>query len=288
MSFKKDKQILHVLKRQFKNPEIVNIDGRKFEIIDLIPPKLKTQVPLVLVPGWSANAKVLKKNIIFLASLGRRIVVISIPHGINVLFSKNYPEAEFRKAVALRYLIKHKGFLKVDAISHSEGAIFLTIEVTENPDKFRNLVFVSPAGLIGQDSLGRLIKDFSLHLGSQTLKGLLYQQHRLCKTIRSLYEAIKALINSPQRAYQELRAIVDYPINDLIENLIKQGHGVSIIHGYNDKVFPLERLKKTIDINIFDKFIEVKGCHNEFYLDHKYFTRLIDEALDFMEVKHSE
>jgi len=53
-----------LLIEQYKNSEKVDIDGEKLEIYDLNPEIKKTDVPLVVVPGWSATPKVMEENML--------------------------------------------------------------------------------------------------------------------------------------------------------------------------------------------------------------------------------
>lgn len=278
-------EIFRLLEEQYNNPEIVEIDGQKLEIIDLKPPTLKTEVPLVIVPGWSATAKVLRENIIILAKLGRRVIVISAPHGIETEDTENYPLAELRKTAALLWGIKHKGFNKVDAVSHSEAGVFLAIGAMENSDKFRNLIFVSPAGMIGRDTLARLTRDFTSDIIGQTVKGLFREPRRLGKISRSFWEATKAVLDDPKKTWEEIKSMVNYQIPDLLAELKKQGHGISIIHGVSDKTFPMDRVQKLTNRGIVDGFVSVKGSHNEMYLKPHPFTEWVDHLLDAMEKK---
>lgn len=282
MFFKKEDTALdRLLEEKFTNPEELEIDGEKIKIIDLQPLKLKTKIPVAVVPGWSATAKVLKENIIGLAKTGRRVIAVSAPHGIKTRRNKKYPLPELRKTAALLYTLDYKNLKKVDAVSHSEAAIFLTIAVKENPKKFRNLILVSPAGLIGRDNLFRLIERFLLNIAKQCARAIFLEPHRLKKISLSFSEGVKAIFTEPRKTIREVKAIIRFKISDLLFELNKK-HGVCVIVGADDLLFPIAKIKEQLKEGIIDQFVVVPGSHNELYLGPENFTKLIDELLDKM------
>ena len=276
-----------LFEQQYDNPEIVDIDQQKLEIVDLQPPQPKTEVPMVMVPGWAATPEVLRENAIILAKLGRRVILPNSPHGLEIekTTGRNYPLAELRKTAALLQSIEHKQLNEVDAVSHSEAGIFLTIAALENSDKFRNLVLVSPAGLTGKDSFSRLASGFFHDIAGQTVKALLHEPNHLGKIGTAFWEAMKAIASDPKKTWEEVMAMVNYQIPELLAELKQQGHGISIIHGAQDKAFPMERVQQMVNSGLVDGFISVKGSHNELYLNPQPITEWVDHLLDAMEKK---
>jgi hypothetical protein len=281
-------ETLRILNEQFEHPETIEIDGEKLEIYDLQPPQTKTDIPLMIVPGWSATPIVLKENMITLAELGRRVIAVKSAHGIETPADDAYPLAELRKTAALMKGMENKQINQADAVSHSEAGIFMTIGAVENSDKFRNLVLVSPAGLIGRDTLPRLTKDFSLDIAGQMVKALFKKRERLGIISRAMWEATKAIIDSPKKTWEEIKAMVDFQIPELLAELKKDGHGISIVHGIDDKAFPIDRMKKIVTDKMVDQFLCVRGSHNEMYLDPTNFSKTLDLVLDEMEAKHNK
>jgi len=60
---------------------------------------------------------------------------------------------------------------------------------------------------------------------------------------------------------------------------------ISIIHGVDDKFFPMERVQKMTTSKIVDGFYSVKGTHNEILLHQETHTKLIGQVLDALEKK---
>jgi pimeloyl-ACP methyl ester carboxylesterase len=121
------------------------------------PDNPKTNVPVVLAPGWSENRKVLQACAAELYAAGRPVIALDHPRrGGTVEPKEEYPIDELRKALTIREIIKQEGIEKVDILAHSEGAINGAMAASLEPETVRNMVLVNPAGLIGKDTLPRL------------------------------------------------------------------------------------------------------------------------------------
>lgn len=280
-----DEGTLRTLEEQYNNPDIIGDGKNKIEIIDLIPPQLKTDVPAILVPGWSATAHVLKENVFTLAELGRRVIVASAPHGVDTNTQKIYPEAEMRKTEALMQALDRKRIMRADAISHSEASLFMTMGAMIHRDRFRNFVLVSPAGLIGPDTFPRLATDFSKDIAGQTIKALFDDHSRIAKMWKAYTEFGKSIVAGPILTIQEMNAIVTFHIEEILRELKFRGHGISIIHTAHDKAFPMDRMQKIVDRTMVDGFVSVGGSHNELYLKPQGMSEMIDHLFDAMEKK---
>lgn len=295
--FSPERDLRGFLENQFDHPETVEVNGTAIDIHDLTPPEQKTEIPTVVVPGWSATASVLKENIVSLAEHGRRVIVASAPHGVETEASPLYPQIELQKAEAIVGAMDHKDIPVADAVSHSEAGVFLAIGATEHTDRFRNLVLVSPGGLIGPDNLPRLGLDFNRDILGQWAHGAFRNNEHGKKSLKAIHEAIKAWIDDPQKTWQAIMAMVEYEIPDLLKGLKQEGHGITIIHGAHDLAFPMKRMAGSVERgqvkpgvvtkDMVDGFISVRGSHNQMYLEPHPFTELIDQQLDALERKYS-
>ncbi len=275
------------LEKQFLNKEIVEFDNDKLEVVDIKPEIEKSEVPVVVAPGWGATPEVLKDNILTLAEEGRRTISINAPHGIETQEEGHFPEVELRKVTALIETLDKKGIDKVDAVAHSEAGIYTTIAATLYPEKFRNLVLVDPGGMIGEDNMARLAKDFTHDVGiKQTMNSFKNPKH-IKPILRAFKEAGKTIVDNPVKSTQEVMAIANTQIHELLKGLKEQGIGISIIHGVDDKAFPMDRVQEIADKDQLDGFYSVKGTHNQFYLQPKEYTQLAEQALSALEAKYS-
>ncbi|MFH1192401.1 MAG: alpha/beta fold hydrolase [bacterium] len=283
--------VLENFEEQFKKKDIVEIDGKKIGVVDIKPQTPKTDVPVFICPGWAENSSVFKKNILTMAELGRETFFIDSAHGINIKETKentdNFPEAELRKVEAFIKVLEEKNIDKIDAVAHSEGGIYLIIAAILYPEKFRNLVLVDPAGIIGKDSFIGLAKRFSADLINETKRGI-KEPNIIGPIIKKTYEAAKAIIANPKRSMDEVFAIAKTQTEDLLKELKEKGIGISIIHAVDDKAFPIDNVQENITKDDVNGFYSVKGTHNEIILNPEKYTKLVDFALTAMEEKDAK
>lgn len=277
------------LAEQFLNPEALTIEGQRISVVDIVPEREKTTTPVVVAPGWAADAQVLRENIIGLAETGRRTLSFDAPHGLAVEPASAYDEAELRKALALLEVVEQKKLEPVDVVAHSEGGIYTTLAATMQPEKFRNLVLVNPGGMIGPDTKYRLSRDFLVEIVEQWKRVLSSEDpKRLSAAERAVTAAVKTFKNSPKKSQAEVEAMASTQIHELLRGLKAKGLGVVIIHSVDDKTFPMDRVQQIAKRDMLDGFYSVQGTHNEFYLDPHKYTLLIDQALDALEQKESQ
>lgn len=276
------------LEEQFYDKELLEFLGDKFEVVDIKPEKEKTETPVVVAPGWAASPEVFKDNILTLAEEGRRTISIDAAHGIESKEDVDFPEVELRKATALIETLNHKELDKVDAIGHSEAGIYVTIAATLHPEKFRNLILINPGGMVGEDNLGRLSKNFAHDVLIKQTMDSIKDSQRIKPIIRAFKEASKSIVNSPTKTMKEVMAISNTQIHELLKNLKSQGIGISIIHGVDDKAFPMDKVQEIAKTDQLDGFYSVKGTHNEFYLKPKEYSALANQALSALEAKYKK
>ncbi|MBI3630948.1 MAG: alpha/beta hydrolase [Candidatus Sungbacteria bacterium] len=120
-----------------------------------------------------------------LAERGRRTLTVDASHGIA---SENIPESataqgreihdiELRKVAALLKTLDEKDIAQTDIVAHSEGAIYGVMAALLRPERFRNLVLVDPAGMVGEDTQTRLVKGAALDLSLQMAR--IYKKRKL-------------------------------------------------------------------------------------------------------------
>lgn len=163
---------------------------------------------------------------------------------------------------------------------------FLAVAATEHTDRFRNLVLVSPGGLIGPDNLPRLAWDFNRDIVGQWAHGAFQNNDHGRKSLKAIHEAVKAWIDDPKRTWEAIMAMVQYEIPDLLRGLKQEGHGIVVIHGVDDKAFPMDRMQRQVSTSdMLDGFLSVRGSHNQLYLEPHPFTEAVDDLLDALEKK---
>jgi pimeloyl-ACP methyl ester carboxylesterase len=280
---------------EFKNPEKIEVYGGEMKVIDLKPEKLKSEVPTMLLRGWGTNADVFKTNLKEIASDNRRAITVNEPYGIDVenipdekRREHDIPEVELRKVAALLKTIEEKELDKVDLVTHSEGSIYGIYAALLRPDKFRNMVLVDPAGMVGESSQSKLLKGAALDIALQTgriLKNLLKEGgvDAFKKSLVGGRVSGQVFAGSPKHVTESIGVIAQSQIHELLGILRELGIKISIIHGVDDNFFPMEDVQKQVSTKSADGFYSVKGTHNQLYLHPEQYTKLVNQALDALE-----
>lgn len=230
----------HNFRQQFGKREFLDSPYGKIEIEDVRPYKSTSSLPILFAPGWRETPELLKECMKEVYIKGRR--VIALRHPVKLTKPRNihgnYPLIEYQKADTLLRVIKYKKLKRVDAIAHSEGGVNLTIAASIRPDKFRNLVLVTPAGLMGKDSLFRLSLGFLQHLRELSGMKILH-----IKTLRSSQDE-KNILKRFNTLVKECSAMTSYDIHPLLIRLKKHSIKIAVLAGEKDTVFPLEKVKR--------------------------------------------
>jgi len=276
------------LEQQFKKKELLDLYGGQVEVVDVKPLQQKSEVPVIVAPGWGGTPKMYEKNILTLAEAGRRAISIDAPHGIDHELDggevNNIPDVELRKIAALINALEEKEIDQVDVIGHSEGAIYTVLAAKLYPEKFRNLILINPGGMIGEDNPVRLTVDFAKDAARQTIDSIRNPGMRK-PLMTATGELTKSAIVNPLKAFQEIKAISGSQIHELLKELKEKGIGVVIIHGVDDKVFPMDRVQEIAKADQLDGFVSVKGTHGQLMLEAEKYTKAAESILTSLENK---
>lgn len=252
-------------REQFKDSRTLDGFAGKAELFDLNPPETSDQVPVLLIQGWGETAATHQQSLKTIFESSRRALFVNFPRRDGVRLISHYPEVELRKAESISSAMARSRINRVDVIAHSEGAISATIAAELNPNKFRNIVFVDPAGLIGRDSTVKLAARFAWMLSKDAVR-LVKGFGPRSEMLKAATEAAKYFASNPAGALKEANAISSANIYEMLENLSKVGIRISVIHGVNDTLFPMKRVLKTAGekggIDTIG-FYSVKGDHRE-------------------------
>ncbi|HNP79783.1 MAG TPA: alpha/beta hydrolase [Candidatus Pacearchaeota archaeon] len=272
-----EKEEENTYKKARKQADILleNIDFAKDEeIVEINPEKPKDDVPVFISPGWGVEKanESMKQTLEIIANEKRKVMTTSFERENKIIENKDkedIPIAELQKALTIIEAINKKNIDKTDAIGHSEGGLNLAIAASLYPEKFRNLVFLSPAGMMGKkDSFLDLIKRFTVDEGVNEIK------NRENSNINSFYDYVKNIIKyvskNPSLAIEEAKEINSTDIFKMFEHLKEQGVGVGLVCGANDKVFPIEEVIKNANEKNVDYLVLTKGHHGSFVLNEDH------------------
>ncbi len=252
-------------------------------LIDLSPEHPKSEVPVLLAPGWSEGPVVLRGSINTLLNENRRVISIDHPrHSVledvplDFEFgteNKTYPPAGYAKALNILQVIADRGLEQVDVIAHSQGGIDVAIAASLRPDMFRNIVFVNPGGMSGPDTFPKLFRRFMKKLPKDSL-----MQQR---------EGIKYAFHNVRRATAEAKAISRSQIQEALKGLHRDGVGVAVMAGFDDPLFKMGDIQKTLEGygGYLDGFASVKGGHDELHRNPDKYTAAAEQLLTNLEEK---
>lgn len=277
---------------QFAHKEKFLINGATVESVDINSENPKTEVPILVAPGFAATMDSFKPGMKVLMESERRVISLDhprrggiIPNSFNEEVEK-YPNEELRKAHTILGLLEQKNIEKVDVVAHSEAAINVCIAAMLHPEKFRNIVLYSPAGLIGNDTLFRLIKGVMTHPkrpeSMSTIPVTEAETEYLASTAKIGPDYQMA---NPLRAAKEVLAISQTQIEDMLRYLREKGIHVVVIAAVDDTMFPMDKYQKNVGTSFVDGFLSVRGGYMQIQVHPELYMGAAESMLSALEEK---
>ena len=277
---------------QFAHKERYSIQGATVESVDIRPEHPKTDVPVLVAPGFAATMDSFKPGMKVLVDRERRVISFdhprkggTIPDVAGTAVEKHAPE-ELRKAHTILGIIDQKGMEQIDVIAHSEAAINVCIAAMLHPEKFRNIVLYAPAGLIGNDTLFRLIKGVMTHpkrpesMAEFPVTEAEEEYLESTKHIGPKYQK-----ENPLRAAKEVLAISRARIDDMIGYLREHGIKIVVIAAVDDTFFPMDAMQKNIKAHSLDGFLSVRGGHMQIQVHPEQYIGAAESMITALEEK---
>jgi pimeloyl-ACP methyl ester carboxylesterase len=276
-----------------RKQEIYAISGVTV-LTDVGPEITKDRVPVFLASGMGATPEVNKDIIKGFFLEGRRVLSARYDRtGGSANITETTPKLHgevIRKAQAMIVAIESKGVGQVDAIGHSEGAVVSAAAAIMRPDLFRNIVFLNPAGLVGKDSvlkiIGRQLKE------NQALGKRKKEDGDMAEVLARADQEFTAHIKESglKRVYGELEAATSTELDVLIGILREKGIGIAIVSSEEDFVFPTRMIDNVVSANLLPG-IEVSrmpGKHNEIQYQPSKYTHALEQVLESVNEKRSK
>ena len=288
------------LEKQYENPEIVEVNGQKVEVLDIKPLNQENEIPVVLTTGYGAPPSLhIKTNILEMAKLGRRTIFVNIPREIepdpNTENTEEIEKYFFRQITTLLAVLDAKDINKIEVVANSEGGIYMTIAADLYSERFENLVLCNTAGMIGDDSGIKLVGRFIIDGMDAMIDMLQRRKNMSAGAQKQIDEGIASFQNyvmsNPKASWEEIKVIASEKIRERIRSIRQKGIGVSIIHTVDDQVFPMDRIQKEAskkspdEETLVDGFYSISGGHGEYSINPEKYTWLADQALDALEAK---
>lgn len=275
----------------------IEVTGGTAEVYDYRPDSelQKSAIPLMLAPGCGGDEKLYHSDILkLLKDFGRRVITLDHPE-CHAHTHELWKEAQSKglelKAHNILDIIEAKGLPKVDAVAHSEGAINLITVAARNPERFRNIILVAPAGFIGKDSFGSLALRFAKNFFAdrpKTLSGIsITEQEKILTPLSSrIKRVLRCIYGNLFRVLSEIEGIAKSDIYGQLKKLKEAGIKIIIVAPVEDEVFPIERIQKMIDASDIDGFYVIRGGHGDI-TRIPHFMNIVGSALETLEGKES-
>ncbi len=295
---KQEVSVQETFEQQFAKREFIKVAGGTAEVIDVKPETQKDEVPVLFAPSWACDLSVYEPTFKKITEEHRRVVSLNHPRignnreesktELGVEPTKEITESpeQLRKALNLLGVMKEKGLERVDVVTHSEGAINTVFAALMNPEKFRNIVFFAPAGVIGEDTFSRLLKGFAGQgKRADSMKDIEVTPDEKLVAARAGKSVLKYAAKNPLRGLKETLEISRSQIHEMLRYLHEQGIGIVLMCTIDDPVFPMENVQGTVKGDMVDGFLSLVGGHGEIGNHPEMFIPVVQKMIDALEAK---
>lgn len=228
---------------QFPKASSVESFGGKAKVVDIKPESPVSDVPLLVAGGWAVGSKSYRQVGEEIAANGRRAILIDHARFGQVPEQPDYPPEILHKANTLLAVLDELSIDRTDVVAHSEGALNAVLAAMQQPKRFRNLILVAPAGMIGKDSVlalaGRSVPKVVRGLTTDFIENS--KVAFKINTTRPSYMA-----KNPAKSAREVKTIANTTIGSVLFDLRQAGINVALIQSHSDPVFPAERIQEQV------------------------------------------
>jgi len=261
---------------QFKAKKRIDFHGHPISFVDVVPAVLKSSVPIFIAPGWGETPRTFKDLIHLLFDAGFRVISVTHPRqDLKLITRQNISRLEFQKAEIILTVLKSLGISKVNAIAHSEGAINIVIAAHLHPSMFKDILLAGPGGLVEGEGFLELVSRFIGNMIQGGMRAFIDPVARM-NLIMSGVETFRYFLMNPVMSLLEGSAISRMHLQGFLTELHENNIRVGIIHGTDDVVFPLKKMKNLIDMQWID-FHSIPGDHSDIYAHPKDYISFFQE-----------
>lgn len=237
--------------------------SNKIELLDFIPETLKTDVPVLLIPGWNGTPEIMEESIKGLVENGRRVLAVDFHGYAKDESSIVNSTIQLDRAEAILNALAEKKVKELDVVTHSSGSISAIYAIALAPKgNFRDIVLDKAAGSIGEDDIFSLSGRYGKALLTD-LWSIIRRSKDKEKLARTLKLGSKNFRENLGSGIQEAITIVrGSEIFGLFKELREEkGIRIAIVAGIDDSVFPMKKQQEFVKAEVIDGFLSVKGRH---------------------------
>lgn len=233
-------------KDQHSDVHEVESEGGIVKYVDISSEHLSDKVPILLAGGWSVGRRGYRSVAEKIYDEDRRVLLIDHARsGQAESGDKKHAKEALQKAHSLLAVMDDAGIEKADVIAHSEGAVNAVLAALEKPDRFRSIILVAPAGMIGKDTVSELLKRFAPKQARSLTKDFV-ENPRAASAVNIFGGAYIAA--NPKKSLRELQALTELQIDRILQILREKGIKIGLIQSKQDPVFPHQRIAEHISI----------------------------------------
>jgi len=278
----------------FAPSEKMKIGEEIVDVYDIAPENPKSDIPVLLAPGFSATPKAHGQHIKNIASMGRRCISVKSPHGLreHSIIDDNkreYPRIELAKLAPFIEVLNRKGIVKADVVAHSEGTIYMLIAALLYPTRFRNMILISTAGLRERKGRFSLLRARvrETKVAAQRERNRTDSDDRQSEELKNSNEAGTIIKSNLIRSLESVEAIATFDVAGIIKQVSEKGVNIVLIHGAKEELFPMEEIQRRVPKKAIKGFYSVVGGHDEMFYRPEGFSKLISSILDKLESRRN-
>lgn len=228
---------------QFGEVHRINSFGGTAEYVDMCPEVQVSDTPVLVAGGWTVGRKASKQAAKEIYDQGKRVLLVDHARSGSAPEDASYSKEVLHKANTLMAVLDEAGVDKTDVIAHSEGALSAVVAGLMHPERFRNLVLVAPAGMIGEDSLLRLASGFGPKMARSISRDMV-ENPKVASTI--VTAATPYILKNPLKSGREINSIAKTSISTVLRELNQAGIRVGLIQSNSDPIFPAKRIQEQV------------------------------------------
>lgn len=240
--------------------------------------KAGNDVPCLIPPGWGISTKHIKKFIQHLVQSGHSVIAYDRSDSIE----QKHPRSEKENAEVFQQVLSQLDHELIDIIAYSEGGIFVPMAVVHDTSHIRNIVYVSPAGIVPRSK--------AEHIARFCLEGFL-SLPKCLKTPRQMLPLMNALLLNAnlmslhmKRSMAEIGEIAGSNVVDLYRTVRKKGIHMALVHGQNDVCFPMEKTVRSLRPIVAPRIYEAPDLkHYAIIAQPRLLAKWCLQALDDLE-----
>lgn len=243
-------------------------------------PEPAKDLPILLAPGWGESPRVLAPLARELECRGRSTVRVRHYRWRSWRRERggDCPPEQLRKARRILAELDSRGIERCDALAHSEAGVNVLAAARLAPHRFRSIILVNSAGHLLEDRFLPLACRLTLKSLANIADGLRHPHMRRAVLSSTLAGCLYFSAN-PVRAVREGKCLARINTAAWIRELRGKGIRIVVLHGADDRVFPVELVQKATLSDAVDGVIITDGGHDNIVLEPSRYAPVIDSLL---------